>query len=119
MCYPTGNFFYIQAISMTWRLKSLEAVMSSSLLTCRDLALPVPVQLVLVYRDVDNPSARPDRKTTLAAYTNTDEIRHIEFASQVQFEHFTLEVGLFSEGVRGPLVTAQGEFSKGHHSFVC
>ena len=72
--------------------------------------LPVPLHLVLVYRDAENPSTPPDSETTQAAYINTNEIRHIEFASQVPFEHFTVEVGLFSQGVYGPLVRAQGEF---------
>ena len=75
-------------------------------------ALPVPIHLVLVYRDVENPSTPPDNKTTQAAYLNTAEIRHIDFASQVPFEHFTVEVGLFSQGVRGPLVRAQGEYGE-------
>ena len=75
-------------------------------------ALPVPVHLVLVYRDVENPSTPPDRKTTQAAYLNTFVIRHIDFASLVPFEHFTAEVGLFSENVYGPLNRAQGEYGK-------
>ena len=73
-------------------------------------ALPVPVSLVLVYGDLENPLTQPDSKITRAAYLNTTEIRHIDFASQVPFEHFTIEVGLFSQGVRGPLVRAQGEY---------
>ena len=75
-------------------------------------ALPVPIHLVLVYRDTENPSTRPDRETTQAAYLNITEIRHIEFASQVPFEHFSIEVGLSSRGVEGPLVKALGEFGK-------
>ena len=73
-------------------------------------ALPVPVHLVLLYRDLENPSSPPHRVTTQAAYLNITEIRHIEFASRVPFEHFTVEVGLFSRGVRGPLIRARGEF---------
>ena len=75
-------------------------------------ALPVPVHLVLVYRDVENPSSPPDRKITQAAYLNTSVIRHIDFASQVPFEHFTAEVGLFSDNVSGPLNRAQGEYGE-------
>ena len=75
-------------------------------------ALQVPVHLVLVYMDLANSFALPDRKITQAAYLNTSVIRHIDFASQVPFEHFTVEVGLFSQGVRGPLVKAQGEYGE-------
>ena len=74
--------------------------------------LPIPVQLVLVYRDSENPSTPPDSKTTQAAYINTSVIRHIDFASQVPFEHFTAEVGLFSDNVLGPLIEAQGEYGE-------
>ena len=75
-------------------------------------ALPIPVHLVLVYRDTENPSTPPDSKTTQAAYLNTSAIRHIDFASQVPFEHFTAEVGLFSENVHGPLNRALGEYGE-------
>ena len=75
-------------------------------------ALPIPVHLVLVYRDTENPSTPPDSKITQAAYLNTLAIRHIDFAPQVPFEHFTVEVGLFSENVQGPLNRAQGEYSE-------
>ena len=75
-------------------------------------ALPIPVHLVLVYRDTENPSTPPDSKITQAAYLNTSAIRHIDFASQVPFEHFTAAVGLFSENVRGPLNSAQGEYGE-------
>ena len=75
-------------------------------------ALPIPVHLVLVYRDIDNPSTAQDTKITQAAYLNTSAIRHIDFASQVPFDHFTAEVGLFSENVHGPLNGAQGEFGE-------
>ena len=75
-------------------------------------SLPIPIHLVLVYRDTENPSTPPDSKITQAAYLNTSAIRHIDFASQVPFEHFTAEVGLFSENVRGPLIRAQGEFGE-------
>ena len=79
-------------------------------------ALPIPVHLVLVYRDTENPSTRPDSKITQAAYINLTEIRHIEFASLVPFKHFTVEVGTYSRGVRGPLISAQGEF--GTHTLI-
>ena len=69
-----------------------------------------------MYRDVENPSTPPDNKTTQAAYLNTAEIRHIDFASQVPFEHFTVEVGLFSQGVRGSLVMAEGEYGTQTHA---
>jgi hypothetical protein len=75
-------------------------------------ALPVPVHLVLVYRDTENPSTPPDSKITQAAYLNTSAILHIDFASQVPFDHFTAEVGLFSENVHGPLNRAQGEYGE-------
>ena len=80
-------------------------------------ALPVPVHLVIVYRDLENLSLRPDKKITQAAYLNTSVIRHIDFASQVPFEHFSVEVGLFSLDEFGPLNRAQGEYGEqlGHH----
>ena len=81
-------------------------------------ALPVPVNLVILYRDVENPSAQPDKKITEAAYLNTAMITHIDFSSKVPFEHFTAEVGLSSQGVRGPLMRAQGEFGKRKQSHL-
>ena len=80
-------------------------------------ALPIPVNLVLVYRDTENPSTPPDSKITQAAYTNLTEIRHIDFAALVPFKHFTVEVGTYSRGVRGPLVSAQGEFGT-HNNLI-
>ena len=74
-------------------------------------ALLVPVHLVLVYTDLDNPTER-DRRVTQAAYLNTTVIQHLEFASQVAFDAFIVQVGLFSEDVHGPLIRAPGEYSK-------
>lgn len=71
-------------------------------------ALSVPVQLFLVYTSLDDSSQQQSR-VTQAAYLNTTVIQHIEFASQVTFDHFEIQVGLFSGGVYGPLTTAPGE----------
>lgn len=74
-------------------------------------ALVVPVRLILVYTDLENPTQR-NKRITNAAYINTTVIRHLEFSSQVAFDHFIVEVGLFSQDVRGPLIRAPGEYSK-------
>lgn len=77
-------------------------------------ALPVPVQLVLVYHKFDPKDSFTESimTITVAEFTNTAVITYTDFASFVPFEHFTIEVGLLSQNVRGPLVRAQGEYSE-------
>ena len=74
-------------------------------------ALVVPVNLYLVYTDLENPTQQ-DRKITQAAYINTTSILHLEFASQVVFDNFIVDVGLYVQDVFGPLSTAPGIYGK-------
>lgn len=74
-------------------------------------ALTVPVHLYLVYTDLENPT-RHDRRISQAAYVNTTSILHLEFASQVAFDHFIVQVGLYVQDVFGPLSTAPGKYGK-------
>ena len=72
----------------------------------------MPVNLVLVYTNLEDPTEQ-DTIITQAAYLNTTAIRHIEFSSQVTYEHFIVQVGFFSDNVNGPLTRAPGEYGKG------
>ena len=70
------------------------------------------VWLVLVYTNVDDPAEAPYNKTSSMPYANRTMIRHIEFASQIPFEHFQVQVGLTFDGVDGPLISVPGKFGK-------
>ena len=74
-------------------------------------ALKLPVRLFLSYTNSDNPSQQLS-KVTEAAFLNTTVIQHIEFDSQVTFNHFSVEVGLFAGGVYGPSTRALGVYSE-------
>ena len=70
------------------------------------------VWLVLVYTNVDDPAEAPYNKTSSVSYVNTTAIRHIEFASQIPFEYFEVQVGLTSNGIDSPLISVPGKFGK-------
>lgn len=79
-----------------------------------DVSLPTrledPIRLYLEYRDTD--SGEMDPVVTSAMYTNTSDILHIEFDSDVNFERFEVGVALESNtGVRGP-ITQAGRYGK-------
>ena len=80
-------------------------------------ALKLPVQLFLSYTNSDSPSQQFN-KVTKAAFLNTTVIHHIEFDSQVTFNHFKVEVGLFADGVFGPSTKALGVYSE-YHNIMC
>ena len=73
------------------------------------------VQLIVVYTNVENSANAPYNKTSsiiATSFINMKMIRHIEFASQIPFEHFQIQVGLTSNDVDGPLFPVPGKFSK-------
>ena len=75
------------------------------------MKLEDPVHLYLRYRNTDNNEM--DEKITSATYTNLQNIRHIEFDSDVNFERFEVKVALQSGSVRGPVMSA-GSYGKPH-----
>lgn len=81
-------------------------------------ALPIPVHLVLVYRDAENPFTSAVSRITQEAYLNTYTILHIDYGPRLPFKRFIVEVGLFSENVYGPLNRAQGEYGEWAHTTI-
>ena len=74
-------------------------------------AVSVPVHLSLNYTNLDNPSLWT-RRVTRAAYVNATMIQHIEVASGVPYDHFSVQIGLASGSVFGPVSPAPGDYGE-------